>query len=31
MKLLPADLVTFYVCTGDVIWTDVGNGYFTSP
>lgn len=29
--LIPADLVTFYVCIGDVTWADIGNGYFLDP
>ncbi|MFJ6433301.1 SMI1/KNR4 family protein [Streptomyces sp. NPDC091416] len=28
VSLAPADLVTFYDSIGDVIWEDVGNGYF---
>ncbi|KUN73609.1 MULTISPECIES: SMI1/KNR4 family protein [Streptomyces] len=26
--LIPADLVTFYDCIGDLTWSDIGNGYF---
>ncbi|KOX53170.1 SMI1/KNR4 family protein [Streptomyces ardesiacus] len=29
--LIPADLVTFYDCIGDVTWADIGNGYFLDP
>ncbi|MFE4698578.1 SMI1/KNR4 family protein [Streptomyces sp. NPDC056738] len=25
---IPADLVTFYDCIGDLTWSDIGNGYF---
>ncbi|UAX58442.1 SMI1/KNR4 family protein (plasmid) [Streptomyces sp. A144] len=29
--LIPAGLVPFYDCIGDVTWADIGSGYFLDP
>ncbi|MEV0741922.1 SMI1/KNR4 family protein [Streptomyces sp. NPDC050549] len=31
LDLAPADLVTLYDSIGDIVWADVGNGYFVDP
>ncbi|MER6443496.1 hypothetical protein ABT275_45665 [Streptomyces sp. NPDC001185] len=31
LDLVSAHLVTFYASIGDIVWADVGNGYFVDP